>query len=38
VTDLETMKVHKVPLRDLIEKGLKQEDLKNYPEYILEES
>ncbi len=38
VVDLETGKTHKVPTRDIIEKGLKQEDLKNYPEYILEES
>jgi len=37
VTDLETMKVHKVPLRDIIENGLKQEDLKDYPEFLLEE-
>ncbi len=38
VTDLETMNIHKVPLRDIIEKGLKQEDLKNYPAYIQEKS
>ncbi len=37
VTDLETMKVHKVPLREIIENGLRQEDLKNYPEFVLEE-
>ena len=37
VTDLETMKVHNVPLRDIIENGLKQEDLKDYPEFLLEE-
>jgi len=38
VTDQETMKAHKVPLRDIIEKGLRQQDLKNYPELIQEES
>ncbi len=38
VTDLETGKVHKVPLRDLIEKGLRQQDLKHYPELTPEES
>jgi len=34
----ETMKTHKVPIRDIIEKGLRQQDLKNYPEILLEES
>ena len=38
VVNLETMKTHKVPVRDIIEKGLRQQDLKNYPELILEES
>jgi len=38
VTDLDTMKVHRVPLRSIIEKGLKQEDLKYYPESPLEDS
>ena len=32
VVNLETMKTHKVPIRDIIEKGLSQQDLKNYPE------
>ena len=36
VTDQETMKTYKVPLRDLIEKGLKKQDLKHYPELIPE--
>lgn len=31
--DLETGKTHKVPTRDIIEKGLKRQDLKNYPEW-----
>ena len=31
VVDAETGKVYKVPLRDIIEKGLKHEELKNYP-------
>jgi len=38
VTDLETGTMHKVPLRDIIEKGIRQEDLKTYPEFVLEES
>jgi hypothetical protein len=33
VVDLETGKTHRVPTRDIIEKGLKQKDLKNYPEW-----
>ncbi len=32
VTDLETGKTYTVPTRDLIEKGLRQQDLKDYPE------
>ena len=31
VVDLATGKEHHVPIVDIIEKGLKQEDLKNYP-------
>ena len=31
VIDAETGKAYKVPLRDIVEKGLKHEDLKNYP-------
>ena len=31
VIDAETGKAYKVPLRDIIEKGLRYEDLKNYP-------
>ncbi len=38
VVDLETMKIHKVPLREIIETGLRQQDLKHYPELIPEES
>ncbi len=38
VVDLETMKTHKVPIRDIIETGIKQQDLKHYPELIPEES
>jgi len=38
VVNLETMKTHKVPIRDIIEKGLRQQDLKHYPELIPEES
>ena len=33
VVDLETGKTHKVPTRDIIERGLKHTDLKNYPEW-----
>lgn len=33
VTDIETGKSYKVPTRDIIEKGLKYRDLKNYPEW-----
>lgn len=38
VLDLSTLKAYEVPVRDIIEKGLRQQDLKNYPELILEES
>ena len=38
VIDSETMKTHKVPLRDIIETGLRQQDLKHYPEWIPAES
>ena len=38
VVDLETLKTHKVPLRDIIETGLRQQDLKHYPEWIPAES
>ena len=31
--DIETGKTYKVPTRDIIEKGLKYRDLKNYPEW-----
>jgi len=37
VVNLETMKTHKVPIRDIIETGLRQQDLKHYPELTLEE-
>jgi len=33
VVNLETGKAHRVPIRDIIEKGLRQRDLKNYPEW-----
>lgn len=33
VVDIETGKTHRVPTRDIIEKGLKYRDLKNYPEW-----
>jgi hypothetical protein len=33
VVNLETGKTHKVPIRDIIEGGLRQIDLKNYPEW-----
>jgi hypothetical protein len=33
VLDMDTGVAFKVPLRDIIEKGLKQRDLKNYPEW-----
>ena len=32
VTDLETGNIYTVPTRDIVEKGLKQQDLKKYPE------
>lgn len=31
VVDLTTGKEHRIPTADIIEKGIKQEDLKNYP-------
>jgi len=33
VVDIETGRAHRVPTRDIIEKGLKHQDLKNYPEW-----
>ncbi len=33
VVDIETGKTHKVPTRDIIERGLKYGDIKNYPEW-----
>jgi len=33
VVDIETGKAHRVPTRDIIEKGLRYQDLKNYPEW-----
>ena len=33
VMDIETGKAHRVPTRDIIEKGLRHQDLKNYPEW-----
>lgn len=33
VLDMDTGATFKVPIRDIIEKGLKQQDLKNYPEW-----
>lgn len=33
VLDMDTGVTFKVPVRDIIEKGLKQQDLKNYPEW-----
>lgn len=33
VVDIETGKTYKVPTRDIIEKGLKYEDIKKYPEW-----
>ena len=33
VVDLETGKTHRVPTRDIIEKGLRQQDLRRYPEW-----
>lgn len=38
VIDAETMKAHKVPIRDIIESGLRQQDLKHYPDFVQEES
>jgi len=36
VTDLETGKIYRVPIRDIIEGGLKQQDLKYFPELKIE--
>jgi hypothetical protein len=36
VTDLETGKVYRVPTRDIIEGGLKQQDLKYFHEWKIE--
>ncbi len=33
MVDTVTGKAHRVPTRDIIEKGLKYRDLKNYPEW-----
>ena len=33
VVDIETGKTHRVPIRDIIEKGLGQQDLRRYPEW-----
>ncbi len=33
MTDIETGKSYKVTTREIIEKGLKYRDLKNYPEW-----
>lgn len=33
IVDMDTGATFKVPIRDIIEKGLKQRDLKNYPEW-----
>jgi len=33
VVDNETRKIHMVPTRDIIEKGLRHQDLKKYPEW-----
>ncbi len=38
VVDVETGKTHKVPTRDILERGLRQQDLKHYPEFVQEES
>ncbi|GAF67782.1 unnamed protein product, partial [marine sediment metagenome] len=32
VVDIETGRTHMVPTRDIIENGLRHQDLKNYPE------
>ncbi len=36
VTDLETEKIYRVPTRDIIEGGLRQQDLKYFPELKIE--
>lgn len=33
VVDIETGKTHRVSTRDIIEKGLRHQDLKKYPEW-----
>lgn len=33
VVDIETGKAHKVPTRDIIERGIRHQDLKSYPEW-----
>ena len=33
VMDIETGKAHRVPTRDIVEKGLRHQDLKKYPEW-----
>lgn len=33
VVDIETGRAHRVPTRDIIERGLRYQDLKNYPEW-----
>jgi len=33
VLNLDTGKAHRVPTRDIIEKGLRQKDLRRYPEW-----
>ena len=33
VVNMETGKTHKVPTRDIIERGLEQKDLKKYPKW-----
>jgi len=33
VVDIDTGKIHRVPTRDIIEKGLRQQDLRRYPEW-----
>lgn len=34
VVDLTTGMAHRVPTRDIIERGLKQEDLRKYPRWV----
>lgn len=35
VVDIETGKIHRVPTRDIIEKGLRQQDMRRYPEWSM---